>query len=37
MTEPRLGEIEMKFAELIWNNEPISSGELAALSLKVLN
>ena len=37
MTEYRLGEIEMKFAELIWNNEPITSGELAALSLKVLN
>ncbi len=27
--EYRLGEIEMKFAELIWANEPISSGELA--------
>lgn len=37
MAEYRLGEIEMKFAELIWNNEPISSGELAALCLKELN
>lgn len=27
--EYKLGEIEMKFAELIWENEPISSGELA--------
>lgn len=26
--EYKLGEIEMKFAELIWENEPISSGEL---------
>ena len=37
MAEYRLGEIEMKFAELIWNNEPIPSGELAFLSLKALN
>ena len=37
MTEYKLGEIEMKFAELIWKNEPIPSGELAALSLKELN
>ena len=37
MAEYRLGEIEMKFAELIWGNEPIPSGELAALCLKELN
>ena len=37
MAEYKLGEIEMKFAEIIWNNEPISSGELAALSLKELS
>lgn len=37
MAEYKLGEIEMKFAELIWKNEPIPSGELAALSLKELN
>ena len=37
MSEYRLGEIEMKFAELIWSKEPISSGELATLSLKELN
>ena len=36
MAEYRLGEIEMKFAELIWNNEPISSGELAAISFEKL-
>lgn len=32
MADYKLGEIEMKFAELIWNNEPIASGELAKLS-----
>ena len=37
MTEYRLGEIEMKFAEIIWRHEPISSGELASISLKELN
>lgn len=29
MAEYRLGEIEMQFAEIIWENEPITSGELA--------
>ena len=37
MAAYRLGEIEMKFAELIWKNEPILQGELASLSLKELN
>lgn len=37
MAEYKLGEIEMKFAELIWQNEPITSGELAGLSLEELN
>lgn len=32
MPDYRLGEIEMKFADIIWNNEPIASGELAKLS-----
>lgn len=36
MVEYRLGEVEMKFAELIWENEPLSSGELAKLSEKEL-
>ena len=36
MAEYRLGEVEMKFAELIWNNEPLTSGELAKLSEKEL-
>ena len=29
LMEYKLGEIEMKFADLIWDNEPITSGELA--------
>ncbi len=37
MAEYRLGEIEMKFAEIIWSNEPITSGELAKLSLEELS
>ena len=36
MTEYKLGEIEMKFADIIWDNEPIGSGELAKLSEKTL-
>ncbi len=37
MIEYRLGEVEMKFAEIIWNNEPLSSGELATLCAKELS
>lgn len=37
MAEYKLGEIEMKFAEIIWNNEPIPSGKLAELCLEKLN
>lgn len=37
MAEYKLGEVEMRFANLIWDNEPISSGELAKLSEKELN
>lgn len=37
MADYRLGEIEMKFATLIWQNEPISSGELAKLAESKLN
>ncbi|MEG1305096.1 MAG: BlaI/MecI/CopY family transcriptional regulator [Oscillospiraceae bacterium] len=32
MTEYKLGEIETRFADLIWGNEPISSGELVKLA-----
>lgn len=37
MAEYKLGEVEMRFATLIWENEPIASGELAKLSEKELN
>ncbi len=31
MEELRLGKVEARFAELIWSNEPIASGELVRL------
>lgn len=31
MEELRLGMVESKFADIIWNNEPIPSGELVKL------
>ena len=37
MDSYKLGIIEQKFAELIWKNEPISSGELVKLCLKELD
>ena len=36
MDNYKLGIVEQKFAELIWQNEPISSGELVKLCLKEL-
>ena len=36
MSEYKLGLVETKFAEIIWNNEPISSSELAKLALSAL-
>lgn len=33
----KLAEAEEKFAELIWNNEPIGSGTLVKLSEKEMN
>lgn len=36
MAEYRLGEVEMKFASLVWDNEPVKSGELAKLCEKEL-
>jgi predicted transcriptional regulator len=36
MPEYKLGNAELRFAELIWANEPIGSGELAALALREL-
>ena len=32
MNDITLGEIEAKFADLIWENEPLSSGELVKLA-----
>ena len=32
MAEYKLGEVEMKFAEIIWNNEPLRPKELEALA-----
>lgn len=32
MAEYRLGEIETRFADLIWENEPLPSGELVKLA-----
>ena len=37
MGEKRLGNIESKFAYIIWANEPISSGELVKIAEKTLN
>lgn len=32
MTDPRLGEIESRFAAIIWENEPLPSRKLAELA-----
>ena len=37
MPDHHLGEIEARFAEIIWENEPISSRRLAELALEKLN
>lgn len=34
MEEYKLGIMEMRFAQLIWDNEPVSSGELVKLCEK---
>ena len=36
MTDYHLGEMEMRFAELIWENEPLGSGELVKLCADAL-
>lgn len=36
MIDTRMGEIEARFADIIWENEPISSGLLAQLADKAL-
>ena len=37
MEDYRLGEMEQRFAQLIWAHEPIGSGELVKLCEKELN
>ena len=36
MPDLTLGAIESRFADIIWNNEPMSSGQLAQESLRLL-
>jgi len=36
MDKYKMGVVETRFAELIWNNEPINSGELVKLAQKEL-
>lgn len=36
MPEYKLGEIEARFAEMIWENQPITSGELAKIAAEKL-
>lgn len=35
--EMRLGAVESKFADLIWNNEPLASSELVKMSEETLS
>ena len=37
MTEMKLGAVESKFADIIWNNEPLKPGELVKLAELELN
>ncbi len=37
MNNIKLGVVETRFAEIIWDNEPIGSGELVKLAFKQLN
>ena len=37
MNDLKLGAIESRFADIIWQNEPIRSGELAELAEQELN
>ena len=37
MKEYKLAEGEMKFTEIIWDNEPIKSGDLVALCEEKFN
>lgn len=35
--EYKIGEVEMKFAEMIWEKEPVPSGDLAKLAAQELD
>ncbi len=37
MAEFKLGEVEMRFAEIIWREEPVTSGELVKLCISELD
>lgn len=37
MADLKMGVVETRFAELIWDNEPMGSGELVKLCAKELN
>ena len=37
MSDIRMGTAEAKFADIIWEKEPITSGELAQIGLKEFN
>ena len=37
MSDIRMGAAEARFAELIWKNEPVSSGNLAKLAAEALD
>ena len=37
MSNPTMGPIESRFADLIWENEPVSSGQLVKLSEQELS
>ena len=37
MSEIKLGAVESKFADIIWNNEPLRPGELVKLAEEELN
>ena len=37
MSDYQLGAVEAKFADIIWDNEPISSPELVRKSAEVLS
>ena len=36
MTEYKLGVVESRFADIVWNNEPLTSGELVKLCAQEL-